>query len=175
MAEYTLQHVIKLAFQSVARPATFTTCQCEECAALNTLLKSREHSTLAANDIGMSLCLLSPEGLTYWTPALIRLCLARERATRCFVCDGFINVELGLPLPREKFPDHHPRFASLNREQTSLILFFHMYVEENWYSRSSEATPRELVRAIRNWRRFAGVHEESNPTCLERPTNQSGG
>jgi hypothetical protein len=131
MAEYTLQREIELAVRNVTRSATFTTCQCEECSALDTLLTSREHSTLAANDIGMSLCLLSPEGLTYWTPALIHLCLARERATRCLICDSFIDAELGLPLPRDNFPDHHPRFASLNREQTSLILFFLLYVEEN--------------------------------------------
>ena len=71
----TLQCRIDRAFRKVSRPATFTTCRCDECTTFDALLHARDHLTLAATDVGMSLCLMSPEGLTYWTPALVSLCL----------------------------------------------------------------------------------------------------
>ena len=105
----------------------------------------------------MSLCLLSPEGLTYWAPALVRVCLTCDRDAGCEVCDMFINSELGLPLPRDNFPHQHPRLASLSPEQTLLLLQFLTYIEENWYAKTGDETPRELARAIRNWKRFVGA------------------
>jgi hypothetical protein len=159
-----LQRKIDHAFRNVARPTTFTTCHCEECSALDTLLQTRDHSTFSVNDVGMSLCLLSPEGLTYWTPAVVRVCLMHDRDSGCDVFDTFINSELGLPLPRDDFPRQHPKFASLNPEQTSLILNFLTYIEEKWYAKAADETPRELARAIRNWKRFAGVtHDPDTP------------
>jgi hypothetical protein len=103
----------------------------------------------------MSLCLLSPEGLTYWIPALVRVCLMHDRDSGCDVCDTFINSELGMPLPRDDFPHQHPRFASLHPEQISVLVNFLTYIEEKWYAEIAEETPRELARAIRNWKRLA--------------------
>lgn len=152
-----LQHKIDHAFRNVVRPTIFTTCRCEECLVLDKLLQTRDYSTFAADDVGMSLCLLSPEGLTYWIPALVRVCLMHERDSLCDVCDTFINSELGMPLPRDNFPLQHPKFASLNPEQISVLVKFLMYIEEKWYAEIAEETPRELARAIRNWKRLAGT------------------
>jgi hypothetical protein len=155
-----LQRKIDHAFRNVARPTTFTTCHCEECLALDKLLQTRDHSTFAADDVDMSLCLLSPEGLTYWIPALVRVCLMHDRDSGCDVCDTFINSELGMPLPRDDFPHQHPKFAPLDPEQTSVLVNFLTYIEKKWYAEMAEETPRELARAIRNWKRFAGVPNE---------------
>lgn len=157
-----LQRKMDRAFRNVERPTSFTTCHCDECSALDALLRTRDHSTLSPNDIGMSLCLLSPEGLTYWTPALVRICLTHDRDYGCDVCDTFIDSQLGVPLPREEFPYQHPKFASLNPEQVSLLLQFLTYIKETWYANTSDETPRELARAIRNWKRFASVNDESS-------------
>ncbi len=156
MSAAELLREIAWAFRHVVRPSTFTTCHCDECSALDSLLQTRDHATLIAQDIGMSLCLLSPDGLTYWTPALVRICLTHDRDSGCDVRDTFIDAHLGAPLPGDVFPSKHPKFASLNREQTTLMLNFLMHIEENWYGKRSEETPRELARAIRNWKRFAG-------------------
>ena len=64
---------------------------------------------------------------------------------------------MGRALPKLEFPSQHPKFVSLNPEQTTLVLEFLKYIEENWYTRNQEEKPRELARAIRNWSRFAGV------------------
>ena len=157
-----LQRKVDHAFRNVLRPTTFTTCQCEECSTLDILLQTRDRSTFAADDVGMSLCLLSPEGLTYWTPALVRVCLTHIRDSGCDVCNAFINTELGMPLPRDRFPHQHPKFAPLNPEQTSVLVNFLTYTEEKWYAERAEETPRELARAIRNWKRFAGMPNEPN-------------
>lgn len=157
-----LQSKIDHAFRNVARPTIFTTCRCEECLALDKLLQTRDHSTFAVDDVDMSLCLLSAEGLTYWIPALVRVCLMHDRDSGCDVCDTFIRSELGMPLPLDAFPHQHPRFSPLNPEQTSVLVNFLTYIENKWYAQRAEGTPRELARAIRNWKRFAGVPNEPN-------------
>ena len=171
----SLQRKFESAFQKVLRPATFTTCHCDECTTLDALFQTRDPQTLTEEDIGMSLCLMSPEGLTYWTPALVRLCLTREPDNEWEACNHFINSELGLPLPRNEFPVQHPRFASLNREQTTLVLEFLKYIEETRYTIDQKQTPRELARAIRNWSRFAGVEIDTHNTACNNPMAQSGG
>ncbi len=157
MNTIVLQRKFEKAFEKVRRPATFTTCPCDECSTFDALLKTREYDTLTEADIDMSLCLMSPEGLVYWTPALVRLCLTREVDDRWEACNHFINSELGLPIPRNVCLVQHPRFAPLNPEQTTLILEFLLHIEESWYTKGGKETPRELARAIRNWSRFAGV------------------
>lgn len=149
-----LQRKIDHAFRNVARPTTFTTCHCEECMALDALLQTRDHSTFAADDLSLSLCLLSPAGLTYWIPALVRVCLMQGRDSGCDLCDTFINSELGMPLPLEAPSHQHPRFIPLDPEQTSALVNFLTYIEEKWYAEKTEETPRELTRAIRNWKRL---------------------
>jgi hypothetical protein len=157
-----LQSRIEAAFRNVRRPATFTVCHCDECSAFDELLKTRDYQTLNEADINMSLCLMSPEGLAYWTPALVRLCLTHDRDDGWEACNHFIDQEPGLALPLNAFPVQHPRFASLNAEQTFLILEFLSYIEEAWYAQNQLETPRELARAIRNWSRFAGVDLNTN-------------
>jgi hypothetical protein len=152
-----LQPKFEKAFEKVRRPGAFTNCHCDECAAFDALLQTRNYHTITEADIGMSLCLMSPEGLAYWTPALVRLCLTRGGDNAWEACNHFINSVLGLPLPRSSFPVQHPKFASLNQEQTALILEFLLHIEETWYTSEHKETPRELARAIRNWSRFAGV------------------
>ncbi|MFN8741898.1 MAG: DUF6714 family protein [Pirellula sp.] len=175
MEATALQCKFEKAFERVRRPARFTTCHCDECSTFDALLQSREYHTLTEADIDMSLCLMSPEGLVYWTPALVRLCLMRETDDGWEACNHFINSELGLPLPRNASPVQHPRFASLNSEQTILILEFLLHIEENWYTKDSKETPRELARAIRNWSRFAGVKIDTPKTSRNHPMDRSGG
>ncbi|MBL8856397.1 MAG: hypothetical protein JNK57_20695 [Planctomycetaceae bacterium] len=62
-----------------------------------------------------------------------------------------------MALPRDDFPQQHPKVASLNPEQISVLLNFLTYIEEKWYAEIAEETPRELARAIRNWKRLAGA------------------
>jgi hypothetical protein len=170
-----LQCKFEKAFEKVCRPAIFTTCPCDECSTFDALLQTREHHTLTAADIDMSLCLMSPEGLVYWTPALVRFCLTREVDDGWEACNHFINSELGLPLPRKAFPVQHPRFTSLNPEQTILILEFLLHIEENRYTKDSKETPRELARAIRNWSRFSGVKLDTQKNSRNNPMDRSGG
>ena len=157
------------AFQKVPRPVTFTTCHCDECSIFDALLQTRDHHTLTEADIGMSLCLMSPEGLRYWTPALVRLCLMRARDDGWEGCNHFIDSELGQPLSRITYPVQHPRFASLNSEQTILVLEFLKHIEQNWYAKNQIETPRELARAIRNWSRFAGEDINTLEPHLNKP------
>lgn len=170
-----LQCKFERAFKNVSRPARFTTCHCDECSTFDALLQTREYHTLTEADIGMSLCLMSPEGLTYWTPALVRLCLTSERVEGWEACNHFVNSELGLPLPRNEFPVQHPRFASLNPEQTILVLEFLQHVEETWYTKHLLETPRELARAIRNWSKFAGVAIDTNKASPNKPLDRNSG
>lgn len=163
-----LQNKIDQAFRILSRPTSFTTCRCDECFLLDSVLQSKDYNTLAATDVGMSLCLISPEGMTYWIPALVRLCLTGDRDQWCEACDHFIKSELGLSLPKMDFPCQHPRFASLNPEQTALVLEFLKHIEASWYTKDRQEAPRELARAIRNWSRFAGVNLESKESTAKR-------
>ena len=170
-----LQRKIDRAFRTVPRPATFTICRCDECSVFDALLRTRDHQTITEADIGMSLCLMSPEGLVYWTPSLVRLCLTRDRDNGWEACNHFIDSELGLPLSRRELPCQHPKFTSLNSEQTILLLDFLKLVQELWYTQAHEETPRELARAIRNWSNFAGVNLDTDEQSRNNPMDRSGG
>jgi hypothetical protein len=108
-------------------------------------------------DFEMSLSLLSPEGRTYWAPALMKLCLAESADVGCDTCDQFVNWELGQPLSRSKFPAAHPKFPTLTPQQTNAVLKFLRHFETTCYNERGESIPRELARALDNWSRLAGV------------------
>jgi hypothetical protein len=150
-----LQSAFDRAFRNAARPATFTACHCPECEDLDALLQTRDHSNLDESDICGSICFLSPEGLTYWAPALVRICLSQNDVSESNICDQYINSMLGQPLQREKIYTQHPRFTQLNAEQSSLILSFLVYINDTGYTQMNKETPRELARAICNWKRLA--------------------
>lgn len=151
----SLIHRIEKAFASIQRPERFTTCECDECEELSLLLNQRTYETLTGEELDLSTCLLSPEGLTYWAPCLMKLSIRSEIDNVCAAVEAFVKSEIGKPLSKEAFPIMHPRFIPLSAEQTSVILDFLYFIEESWYIDVGLSTPREVTRAIRNWSRFA--------------------
>ncbi|MGC4056029.1 MAG: hypothetical protein QM757_45050 [Paludibaculum sp.] len=73
--------LVNHAFASSARPEHFTNYRhCEECQEHDALLRARNVDNLAVEDVGNAgwdpICFISPEGFTYYLPALARLALA---------------------------------------------------------------------------------------------------
>jgi len=71
---------VKEAFATCRRPAHFTNyTHCEECAEHDELLRSRDSDSLSFDDVGNPgwdpICFVSPEGFSYYFPALARLAL----------------------------------------------------------------------------------------------------
>ena len=152
---FDLTIAIDRAFASVPRPARFTTCDCDECQETSRRLRAKARESLTCADLEASVCLLSPEGLTYLAPALMRMCLETTPDSPCDACEHFVDLELSQPLAQDAFPVMHPRFSPLTAEQTEVILAFLEHVSAIWYPNEAEP-PRPLKRAIANWSRFAG-------------------
>lgn len=142
------------AFASVPRPPRFTHCTCDECEGISRRLQAKTRDLISQEDL-QSLCLLSPEGLTYLAPALMRMCLETAPDRAGDACTQFVESELGQPLGHKPFPVMHPRFSPLSADQTEAILTFLKYLREIWYPNESDI-PRPLKRAIVNWSHFAG-------------------
>jgi hypothetical protein len=155
MSHVTDEEILALAvnaFQAVPRPARVNDCPCDECRELDELLSHRDNETLDASDLDFSEALLSTEALRFFMPGLIRLCLRPDAVADGGLYDNFVYGTLGQPVSKKKPPKHHPRFPVLTKEQSMAVLAFLEHLDRTRYD--TEERPRELRRALDNWRHF---------------------
>ena len=176
MSHLTDEEVLALAvtaFQGVPRPGRVNSCLCDECRELDELLSHRDNDTLDASDLDFSESLLSTDALRFFMPGLIRLCLRPDAVADGRLYDNFVYSTLGQPVSKKNPPKHHPRFPVLTKEQTTVVLAFLEHLDRTRYN-TEEGRPRELRRAIDNWRNFVGtLGGDSTPSNRNQSLDQS--
>ncbi len=140
----------RLAFSDASRPEHFTNFRhCEECQEHDDLLRSRDLETLTIEDVGNvgwnPISFITPEGFSYYFPALARLSLA----------EPIYGLDCCLPhllfhLTHNGAENDHLRFCS--RQQRLAVVDFLKYVTESRHRHvAAEECGDELERAIALW------------------------
>jgi hypothetical protein len=141
-----LQRVQK-AFARCRRPehyGDFT--HCEECAEADELFRSRDVHTLSIKDVGLPggpICFISPEGFTYYLPALVRLALDAP--------DDFYGW-YGGPLFSQLCSDgqRNARFLACTPEQRRVVVeVLHHLAETRASLADTELCTDELFKPLR--------------------------
>jgi hypothetical protein len=141
---------IDAAFGPIPKPEHFTNFKhCDECAAHDELLTTRDRNTLQIQDVGYTgwdpLCFSSPDGIAYYMPALVRLALAPPTDQH-----GWYGDQLLFHLFSHAAENKFYKFCSEQQRRAVAMLLEH-FVSMRTVVVDSLSGEDEFVRARKLW------------------------
>ena len=170
MTDTDIYNLVENAFAGVLRPAHFTDPRhCPECKDHDDALCSKSVETLTLAEVGNScwdpICFITPEGMQYYFPALVRLALTQNAEHELY--DPYIYQFLKhISTPN----GWHSKFSCFTQIQKEAVLMVLKHILEHHISWSGDWNADEgLLAGTIRWEEF--VTKTASGNSLSSPAD----